>query len=180
MKHPAWTAVAALSLAAAVVVGAAAQSENADNALEIRRLLMKFDAAQATAPFRYPTACVAGTALEYTQIALNAGLEGAGGGQVDLKTVPEHFARVDHPQPDRQSGRCAYDVSSAGSVAEDHVIADFFSRRRPRTGEIAFVKVWRQGSHQAVLVTFPNGPRGMNPDIGVKAVPVDAQPGVKP
>lgn len=171
MKRNAWFAVAVLAAGGAVVVGALAQSGNSENPLEIRRLLIKFNEAQATAPLRYPTACVAGTALEYTQMALRA--QGAGGAQVDLPSVPEQFSRVGRPDPDRKSGRCDYRVSSGDGSGSRHVIAEFFSRRQPRTGEIAYAKVWQQGDHDAVLVTFPNGPRGMDPAIGFKAVPVD-------
>lgn len=180
MKYRTGVVGAVLLLGVAAMVyaesGATIQIGGADNPQTIQRLLLKFEQAQATAPFRYPTACVAGTAEEYTQMALRAGLQGAGDVQLDLWTVPEEFGRVDHPDPDRKSGRCDYRVSREGESTSAHFIADFFSRKRPRDGEIAYVKVWQQGGREAVLVGFPNGARGPDPHITFKAVPVDAQP----
>ncbi len=185
MKHIAWAAGAALLLGMGAVahgrMGAGVQSGGDRDPATIRRLLLKFDQAQASAPFRYPTACVAGTAEEYTGMALRAALQQAAAGmQLHLWTVPEQFQPLAHPDPQRKTGRCDYRVSFTGQLADRHFIADFLSRKRPRTGEIAYVKVWRQGAHDAVLVAFPNGPRGVNPDITFKAVPIDTQPGTKP
>lgn len=180
MKYRTGVLATVLLLGVAAMVyaesGATIQIGSTDNPLTIRRLLRKFDQAQATAPFRYPTACVAGTAEEYTQMALRAGLQGAGDVQLDLWTVPEEFAPVEHPDPDRKSGRCDYRVSGGGGSQSTHFIADFFSRKRPRTGEIAYVKVWQEGGREAVLVGFPNGARGLDPHITFKAIPVDARP----
>lgn len=178
MRRATGVVLAVLSLAAITVVYAAMgqgiQFGPGENPLTIHRLLNKFFAAQATAPFRYPTACVAGTAEDYTQMALGAGMPGAGAVQLQLWTVPEAFGRVDHPEPDRKSGRCEYRVSQEGASGDAHIIAEFFSRKRPRTGEIAYVKVWQQGGSKAVLVGFPDGPRGASPHFTQKAVPVAA------
>lgn len=184
MKRTTYVAIAALLAGVASIVYASLsqgiQFGKGENPQEIQRLLVKFEAAQATAPFRYPTACVAGTAEEYTQMALSAGLTSARGARLQLWTVPEPFGRVDHPTPDRKSGRCDYRTSPADGSKGIHLIADFYSRRHPRTGEIAYVKVWQQGSDKAVVVAFPNGPRGADPDITFKAIPVNAQPAMKP
>ncbi|HEX7348630.1 MAG TPA: hypothetical protein VF264_03125 [Rhodanobacteraceae bacterium] len=181
MKHKASVVVAVVLLGIASIVyagmRAAGQQDGSENPQTIRRLLGEFFKAQATAPFRYPTACVAGTAEEYTQMALRAAMQDAGGVQLHLWTVPEPFGRVDQPEPDRKSGRCDYRVAPAGESQGAHVIAEFFSRKHPRTGEIAYVKVWQQGGHEAVLVSFPNGPRGMDPHITFKTVPVDQRLG---
>ncbi|MEO7066773.1 MAG: hypothetical protein ABI114_07695 [Rhodanobacter sp.] len=161
-------------------MAATTQSGSADNPQTIRRLLLKFEQAQATAPLRYPTACVAGTAETYTRMALGAKLQNAGDVQLNLWTVPEPFGRVDQPESDRASGRCDYRVAGEGESQSAHFIAEFFSRKRPRAGEIAYAKVWQQGSGEAVLVAFPNGPRGINPQITFKIIPVGAQPFAKP
>lgn len=181
MKRMTYAAIAILLVlgVASIVyagMGATMRPSKMENAQTKEQLLLKFDEAQAKAPFRYPTACVAGTAEEYTQMALRAALRGANGMQLNLWTVPEQFGQVNQPEPDRKSGRCDYRVSLGGESQDAHFIADFFSRKSPRTGEIAYVKVWQQGGHEAVLVTFPNGPRGSNPNITFKAVPVDARP----
>lgn len=182
MKRTAYAAFAVLMLGAASFVysswGQTVQLGKGENPQEIQRLLAKFDQAQATAPLRYPTACIAGTALEYTQMALSAGLPGVRGADLHLWTVPEAFGRVGHPTPDRKSGRCDYRVGPEGGAGDAHLVAEFFSRKSPRTGEIAYAKVWRQGGNKAVLVAFPNGPRGANPDIRYKTVAVTAQPDV--
>ena len=184
MKRTACAAIAALVFGGASIVyagiAATTQQGNADDPQTIRQLLIKFEEAQATAPLRYPTACVAGTAETYTRMALRSGLQSAGDVQLHLWTVPEPFGRVDHPESDRASGRCDYRVSIEGESHDAHFIADFFSRKRPRAGEIAYAKVWQQGSDKAVLVAFPNGPRGINPDITFKVVPVGTQPFAKP
>lgn len=184
MKSTVCIAIAALLLGIAPIayvgMGQTMQPGKAENPQEIERLLLKFEEARAKTPFRYPTACVAGTAETYTLMALRAGLRRADGVQLSLWTVPEQFGRVDHPEPNRKSGRCDYRVSLEGESESAHFIADFFSREHSRTGEIAYVKVWQQGSQDAVLVTFPNGPRGLNPQITFKAVPVGTRPGANP
>lgn len=179
MKHTKAVAVAVLLIGAVPFVyarmGGGMQLGAGDNPLEIQLLLHKFFEAQARAPFRYPTACVAGTAESYTQMALRSALNGANDAQLTLWTVPEEFGRVEHAEPDRQSGRCDYRVAVAGDPEGSHVIAEFFSRRRPRTGEIAYVKVWQEGGDQAVLVGFPDGPRGSDPRFTFESVPVGAR-----
>lgn len=112
-------------------------------------------------------------------MALRAGLN-VDGVQLHLWTAPEHFGRVDHAEPSRKSGRCDYRVSLEGEPQDEHFIADFFSREHPLTNQIAYVKVWRQGDHKAILVSFPKGPRGFNPDVTFKAIPVSAQPAATP
>lgn len=184
MKRTGYIAIAALLVGVAPIVymgmGATMQPSKTEDAQTIQQLLLKFNDARAKAPFRYPTACVAGTAETYTSMALRAGLQGADGVQLHLWTVPEQFGRVDQPEPDRKSGRCDYRVDLEGESQSSHFVADFFSRKRSRTGEIAYVKVWQQGGHKAVLVAFPNGPRGLNPHITFETVPVDMQPGTNP
>lgn len=178
MRRATGVVLAVLALAAITAVYAAMgqgiQFGPGENPLTIHRLLNKFFAAQAKAPFRYPTACVAGTAEEYTQMAIGAGLPNAGAVQLELATVPEEFGPVEHPEPDRKSGRCEYRVSQADASGDARIIADFFSRKQPRTGEIAYAKVWQQGGDNAVLVSFPDGPRGTSPDITYKSIPVAA------
>lgn len=179
MMRKVGVAVAAVALVGVAVVYVAMaqgiQFGAGENPLTIERLLAKFDQAQATAPFRYPTACVAGTAEEYTSMALEHGKWDASAGPLQLWTVPEAFAQVAHPEPDRKSGRCDYRVARAGAAGDAHFIAEFFSRKKPRTGEIAFVKVWEQSGQQAVVMGFPNGARGANPRFTFKTVAVGAQ-----
>lgn len=181
MKRITAALLAALSLGivATMVYAGAGQGVQIgadENPLVIQRLLMKFDQAQASAPLRYPTACVAGTAETYTRLALSEAFPGAAGGPLQLWTVPEAFAPVAHPQPGRTSGRCDYRVTIEGQSGDAHIIAEFFSRKRPRTGEIAYATVWQAGGTKAVRVGFPNGPRGASPHFTFKAVPVGAAP----
>ncbi|HEU0198003.1 MAG TPA: hypothetical protein VFQ88_12425 [Nevskiaceae bacterium] len=184
MKRIARAALAALFIGAVPVMYAAAQSGielgKGQNPQTIRRLLGKFFAAKAKAPLPYPMGCVGGHAEMYTRMAVRAALREPSGVQLHLWTVPESFRPVAHPQPGRQSDRCDYRVSTEGSSAPAHFIAAFFSRKGSRKDQIAYVKVWQEGSQEAALVTFPKGPRGYHPDIGFKSVPVDAQPGARP
>lgn len=184
MKRIACAALAALLLGAAPAMYVAAQSSvqlgKGQNPQTIRRLLGQFFAAKAKTPFRYPLACVGGDAETYTRMALRAGLHAAGGVQLHLWTVPEPFQPVAHPQADRQSDRCDYRVSTEGSSQSAHVITEFFSRKGAKKDQIAYAKVWQRGGHDAILVTFPNGPRGYNPDITFKSVAVDTRPGDNP